>query len=216
MREKNSSKRPPLRLKEILCHSNRRSKDEELVISPPLMTDNFYSLVSPMDNYYYDKKPVLNSVPPRVSSMPRSVVPRPPPVEPQQQQQQQNDTKTPAKRPSRISRPCSRRHSVAASRSTLPADVPPPPPPPLPNTYEQKRRRRQSRAADAVAAMPMPHLVLQKSKSTPLRVKTYNVHPNREAELERQRKQRELEELIAGGRRGSTLKLTLTPRVLSS
>ncbi|KAI9263100.1 hypothetical protein BDA99DRAFT_537118 [Phascolomyces articulosus] len=80
---------------------------------------------------------------------------------------------------------------------------------------KKKQQNRQSRAAAAATMPPGPQLQLQKSRSTPLRrIKAYNVDYNHQSEMERRRKQKELEELIAGGRRGSTLKLSLTPRGL--
>ncbi|KAF1799759.1 hypothetical protein V8B55DRAFT_1541309 [Mucor lusitanicus] len=51
------------------------------------------------------------------------------------------------------------------------------------------------------------------SKSTPHKVKTYNV-PKKTEDIEKERKMQELEDLITG-RRGSTLKLSLTPKGLS-
>lgn len=96
-----------------------------------------------------------------------------------------------------------------------------------------KERRRSSKvassystsssvAATTVAAIDhQPCMVMEVSKSTPLRggvgkVKTYNVPKrlNTIQDVEKQRKMQELEDLISG-RRGSTLKLTLTPKGLS-
>ena len=80
--------------------------------------------------------------------------------------------------------------------------------------------------AAAFAAMPSRPPIPMQSKSTPLhKVKTYNVHGStpqkrpspkvkQPQEIEQQRKMQELEELISG-RRGSTLKFSLTPKVVS-
>ena len=82
-----------------------------------------------------------------------------------------------------------------------------------------RERRRSSKVnssystAATIASMESPRL--EASISTPTRkVKTYNVHKKPTAlDIEKQRKMQELENLI---RRGSTLKLTLTPdRLLS-
>lgn len=86
-----------------------------------------------------------------------------------------------------------------------------------------KERRRSSKvgssfstssAAATFASLEQP--CMEVSKSTPLRkVKIYNVpKKNTGIDVEKQRKMQELEDLITG-RRGSTLKLTLTPKGLS-
>ncbi|KAG2235398.1 hypothetical protein INT48_005748 [Thamnidium elegans] len=83
-----------------------------------------------------------------------------------------------------------------------------------------RERRRSSKvcstssAAATIASIEEP--CVEASRSTPLRkVKTYNV-PKKSTtiDVEKQRKMQELEDLITG-RRGSTLKLTLTPKGLS-
>ncbi|KAI8091130.1 uncharacterized protein B0P05DRAFT_528917 [Gilbertella persicaria] len=85
-----------------------------------------------------------------------------------------------------------------------------------------KDRRRSSSKSNATisaasaAATASIELSMETSKSTPLRkIKTYNVPKKLVSaeEEERQRKMQELEDLITG-RRGSTLKLTLTPKGL--
>ncbi|GAA5808244.1 hypothetical protein MFLAVUS_001631 [Mucor flavus] len=83
-----------------------------------------------------------------------------------------------------------------------------------------RERRRSSKvgstssAAATIASIEEP--CVEASRSTPLRkVKTYNVpKKNTTIDVEKQRKMQELEDLITG-RRGSTLKLTLTPKGLS-
>jgi hypothetical protein len=87
-----------------------------------------------------------------------------------------------------------------------------------------RERRRSSKvgssyystsSSSAAASIEQP--CLEASKSTPLRkVKTYNVPKkhNTVQDAENERKMQELEDLISG-RRGSTLKLTLTPKGLS-
>lgn len=86
-----------------------------------------------------------------------------------------------------------------------------------------KERRRSSKvgssfsassAAATFASLEQP--CMEASKSTPLRkIKTYNVpKKNIAIDVEKQRKMQELEDLITG-RRGSTLKLTLTPKGLT-
>lgn len=86
-----------------------------------------------------------------------------------------------------------------------------------------KERRRSSKvgssfstssAAATFALLEQP--CMEASKSTPLRkIKTYNVpKKNPVIDVEKQRKMKELEDLITG-RRGSTLKLTLTPKGLT-
>ncbi|KAG2217649.1 hypothetical protein INT45_004225 [Circinella minor] len=297
--------------------TSKDSHLQEMAISPPLMSppqpmihsnNRIYSLVSPTrpthpslfmgsggDNDHDDsvnnqnkRPPVLNSVPPRVSSMPKHRVPRRSTIgTPSNISLHQNKTsmasppeppkKSPS-RPSKLPRPS------VSSRAT----APPPPSskkssgvssgagdrrhsfhvPPLQqsssllssinsvsvssisaeqghsrlaelasnssksastssttlasfsssssssSSTKKKKRNRQSRAA-AAATMPPPQPTLQKSRSTPLRrIKEYNVDYDHQSQMERKRKQRELEELIAGGRRGSTLKLSLTPRGL--
>ncbi|KAI7908178.1 uncharacterized protein BX663DRAFT_493292 [Cokeromyces recurvatus] len=85
----------------------------------------------------------------------------------------------------------------------------------------------QASSSEAAASIAIHEscniLVVKSSKSTPLRnkIKTYNVpqQTNKKIcfapeDLERQRKMQELEDLITS-RRGSTLKLTLTPKELS-
>lgn len=82
-----------------------------------------------------------------------------------------------------------------------------------------KERRRSGKVnssystAASIASLDLP--CLEPSKSTPTRkVKTYNV-PKKEVivDADKRRKVQELEDLITG-RRGSTLKLTLTPKRL--
>ncbi|KAI7894524.1 uncharacterized protein EV154DRAFT_498070, partial [Mucor mucedo] len=86
-----------------------------------------------------------------------------------------------------------------------------------------KERRRSSKvgssfsassAAATFASLEQP--CMEASKSTPLRkIKTYNVpKKNVAVDVEKERKMQELEDLITG-RRGSTLKLTLTPKGLT-
>lgn len=83
-----------------------------------------------------------------------------------------------------------------------------------------RERRRSSKVgssystAATIASIESP--CIEPSKSAPMRkVKTYNV-PKKETafDVERQKRMQELEDLISG-RRGSTLKLTLTPKGLS-
>ncbi|KAI8376502.1 uncharacterized protein BYT42DRAFT_388741 [Radiomyces spectabilis] len=111
-----------------------------------------------------------------------------------------------------------RRHSCSSAAVHKQMRIRDSSPPPLPTN---KKQLDPSPAA-AMATLPAPS---SGSKSTPLRkVKTYNVQrPNHtlssssespEDEAERLRKQKILEDLISG-RRGSTLKLSLTPKVLS-
>ncbi|KAI9483353.1 MAG: hypothetical protein EXX96DRAFT_557884 [Benjaminiella poitrasii] len=82
-------------------------------------------------------------------------------------------------------------------------------------------------SSEAASSIPIYEtcntLVVESSKSTPLRnrIKIYNAPQQKkknarfpEDDLEKQRKIQELEDLITG-RRGSTLKLTLTPKRLS-
>ncbi|KAI8147877.1 hypothetical protein BJV82DRAFT_593736 [Fennellomyces sp. T-0311] len=206
MLDNKTSKPRPLRLKKIFSSPHQRKDSREMAISPPLMGPatsdrSLYSLVSPT-RPMFDDCAVLNSVPPRVSTRP-SRLPRP------------------------ITTPPSggdRRHSFhippPASINASQASVRTAPAAPVSHTSSRfaemattKKQKRQSRAA-AAATMPPPR-PLQKSRSTPLRrIKAYNVDYDHHSEMERRRKQKELEELIAGGRRGSTLKLSLTPRGL--
>ncbi|KAI9246429.1 hypothetical protein EDC94DRAFT_550658, partial [Helicostylum pulchrum] len=88
-------------------------------------------------------------------------------------------------------------------------------------TFRSKLRERRrsskvgstSSAAATIASIEEP--CVEASRSTPLRkVKTYNVpKKNTTIDVEKQRKMQELEDLITG-RRGSTLKLSLTPKGL--
>lgn len=86
-------------------------------------------------------------------------------------------------------------------------------------TFRSKLRERRrsskvgstSSAAATIASIEEP--CMEASKSTPSRkVKTYNVPKT--ISIEKQRKMQELEDLITG-RRGSTVRLTLTPKGLS-
>lgn len=240
--------KPSLRLKRLF--GSQRSKNVEgLAISPPLLQHAGSSIVDSLVSPTTLRDPYLNSVPPRVSSMPKHYQ--------QQQQQQQPSSQQPLARRARaatVSVPnVPKKSGARPSRLPRPikVDAAPPPPkkekrlPPVPSSplpssrrhsfasnlrakaqsnlsttsvrtastsLEEKKRHRQSRAAIAVASLPSPLSppTPQRSKSTPLRIKTYNVY-----DQERLRKQRELEELISGGRRGSTVKLTLTPRKLN-
>ncbi|CAO3702792.1 unnamed protein product [Rhizopus stolonifer] len=112
-------------------------------------------------------------------------------------------------------RPSNRRHSCS---STMLYDDEQSQQPQKSTFYNKLRDRRRSNtksgsscAAASVTVEPST------SKSTPLlqKVKRYNVEKKKASkdELERQRKTRELEDLITG-RRGSTVKLTLTPKGL--
>ncbi|KAI9477162.1 hypothetical protein BDB00DRAFT_188619 [Zychaea mexicana] len=299
-----SGKRPPLRLKKIFCppiHHRSSSKDhQEMAISPPIIgqqpirsKNSFYSLVSPTRTTQPplfmggNECSVLNSVPPRVSSMPKKMPRRSTISAPRNEQQHQHRHQAPLRstteppeppkksssRPSRLPRPTNNPRATAppstAATSSGGGDrrhsfhIPPQPSinasvasvrtapaapashhhsrlanlannvsssssssssttwssassslTPATSTLAAKKRNRQSRAA-AAATMPPPQPLLQKSRSTPLRrIKAYNVDYDHRSEMERKRKQKELEELIAGGRRGSTLKLSLTPRGL--
>ena len=79
------------------------------------------------------------------------------------------------------------------------------------------RRRSSTKSGSSSAAASVVSIEPCISKSTPLlhKVKTYNVGKKEltQDELEKQRKMKELEDLITS-RRGSTLKLTLTPKGL--
>jgi hypothetical protein len=78
-----------------------------------------------------------------------------------------------------------------------------------------RERRRSSKVGPTNAASSIDKM--ETSKSTPHhKVKTYNLRRAilSPEEVEKQKKIQELEDLITG-RRGSTLKLTLTPKVLS-
>ncbi|KAL0089365.1 hypothetical protein J3Q64DRAFT_1728263 [Phycomyces blakesleeanus] len=93
--------------------------------------------------------------------------------------------------------------------------------------HTESSRRSASSAAAAAAALPSsPTMGCSSSKSTPLRkIKTYNVHakskkavspekPKSVHDVEQERRRQILEDLISG-RRGSTLKFTLTPEGLT-
>ncbi|KAI9025955.1 hypothetical protein CLU79DRAFT_743883 [Phycomyces nitens] len=99
---------------------------------------------------------------------------------------------------------------------------------PADNSYRTETSRPSaSSAAAAAAALPSsPTAGFSSSKSTPLRkIKTYNVHakskkavnpdkPKTVQDVEQERRRQILEDLISG-RRGSTLKFTLTPEGLT-
>jgi hypothetical protein len=78
-----------------------------------------------------------------------------------------------------------------------------------------KERRRSSKVGSSSAAASI-EIVASKSTPSLRKVKTYNVPKKIGSveDVEKQRKMQELEDLISG-RRGSTLKLTLTPKGLS-
>ena len=298
--------------------TSKDSHHQEMAISPPLMSppqpmmhdsNRIYSLVSPTrpthpslfmgagnnndrddsDKTQNKRPPVLNSVPPRVSSMPKHRVPRRSTIAaPSSISLNESNTsvsrppeppkKSPS-RPSRLPRPTVSSRTTASPQPQSSKKSPAVPPragdrrhsfhvPPIQepsssstsvnsgslssistaqghsrlaelasnssrsastssttlasfsssssssSSTKKKKRNRQSRAA-AAATMPPPQPTLQKSRSTPLRrIKAYNVDYDHQSQMERKRKQLELEELIAGGRRGSTLKLSLTPRGL--
>ncbi|KAI9313925.1 hypothetical protein BX666DRAFT_561586 [Dichotomocladium elegans] len=226
-----SPRRPPRRLKQIFCPKHKVQDEPEMSISPPIMDHPMYSLLSPtfINNRQQHQKPMaLNSVPPRVSSMPKRMAT----VQPSQ-------AKPKAPHPPRksTSRPSpakeDRRHSFHLTNASATSVRTAPVASTIVTTsstsssssssscssgsttatssrFANLGNKRQSRAAASVAASSVVSPI--KSRSTPLRVKTYNVNYDPKVEKERQRKRKELEELIAGGRRGSTVKLTLTPR----
>ncbi|KAI8875881.1 hypothetical protein K501DRAFT_289174 [Backusella circina FSU 941] len=84
-------------------------------------------------------------------------------------------------------------------------------------TLRKLRERRRSSKVGPTNAASSIEKMMETSKSTPHhKVKTYNLRRAilSPEEVEKQKKIQELEDLITG-RRGSTLKLTLTPKVLS-
>ncbi|KAG0744624.1 hypothetical protein G6F57_001784 [Rhizopus arrhizus] len=111
-----------------------------------------------------------------------------------------------------------RRHSCS-STILYDGQQGPKPQPPKSTFYNKLRDRRRSstKSGNTNAAASVVTIEPSISKSTPLlhKVKTYNVGKRAisKDELEKQKKIKELEDLITG-RRGSTLKLTLTPKGL--
>lgn len=225
--------RPARRLKKIFCPRHKVQDEHELAISPPIIDSVYSPLASPTNLKNHGPSPyqqqqhhqpfVLNSVPPRVSSMPKRTSTMPTPSKTTSTSLHSSLPRPPRKSMSRP-RPApsqqDRRHSFhlpptnvsATSVRTAPPATTFTTPPSSRLADLGNKAKRQSRAAASVAISGAP--VPIKSRSTPMRVKTYNVNYNPQAEMERVRKQKELEELIAGGRRGSTLKLSLTPRGL--
>lgn len=81
------------------------------------------------------------------------------------------------------------------------------------NNHSKSLLRKGCRSSKVGTWSPAASIEPCASKSTPHKVKTYNV-PKKTEDVEKQRKMQELEDLITG-RRGSTLKLSLTPKGLS-
>lgn len=233
--------RPGRRLKKIFCPRHKVQDEHELAISPPIIDSVYSPLASPTNlknhgpsPYHHHQQPlVLNSVPPRVSSMPKRTSTMPTPSKTISTSHHSSLPRPPRKsisRPRPLPNEQDRRHSFhlpptntsatsvrtappATTTTTTATGAGAPPSSRLADLGNKAKRQSRAAASVAVSGAPVPVMPV-KSRSTPMRVKTYNVNYNPQAEMERVRKQKELEELIAGGRRGSTLKLSLTPRGL--
>ncbi|KAI9326812.1 hypothetical protein BD770DRAFT_334574 [Pilaira anomala] len=186
-----------------------RKVASHLQISPPVLqhSTSIYSLVSPTRTAFtsiYSSKENGKEIPYELYQ-PLS----PPPPIPQQRT---------------VTSTTGRRHSCSSTviykqQDTITVKQPKCELTQVSKTFRSKLRERRrsskvgstSSAAATIASIEEP--CMEASKSTPSRkVKTYNVPKT--ISIEKQRKMQELEDLITG-RRGSTVRLTLTPKGLS-
>ncbi|KAI9245321.1 hypothetical protein BY458DRAFT_528924 [Sporodiniella umbellata] len=211
LERKKSTKIKSLFRSQEAVNSNRKAAGQLKISSPVIQhSTSIYSLVSPI----------------RTSFAPHEH-PMPSPLGQRQQSEMLNGSRTgiaastaaiAVERYTTEKQPSNRRHSCSSTLNYNDGLLIPPPAPK--STFYNKlrdRRRSHTKSGSSSAAASVTNVEPSTSKSTPLlqKVKKYNLDKKKASkdELEKLRKTRELEDLITG-RRGSTVKLTLTPKGL--
>lgn len=225
----NNNTKKPLRIKSIFRETYGRKPINRLEISPPILqhSTSIFSLVSPTRSHHFnDLYHPLASPPPIPSNNnlckktnARYTLASDPREHSRKKSTSSNCKPMPARRHSYSSTPIYKTPEskqqqqqpikelkyVKSIRSSCNKTLP------------ERRRSSISQRSSTVSSSAAASIIITPtvSKSTPSRkVKTYNLQKNlTPQEKEKLRKMQELEDLISG-RRGSTLKFTLTPQGL--